>query len=40
MKNIIEDFKLTQLKEPKFIQASLVNYRQNGVSKTWEVVRA
>ncbi len=40
MKNIIEDFKLTQLKEPKFIQASLVNYRQNGVSKTWEVVKA
>ncbi len=40
MKNIIEDFKLIELKEPKFIEASLVNYKQNGVAKTWEVVKA
>ena len=40
MENIIEDFRLTKLKEPKFIKASLVNYKQNGVSKRWEVVKA
>ncbi len=40
MENVIEDFKLIELKEPKFIQANLVTYKQNGVAKTWEVVNA
>ncbi len=40
MENIIEDFRLSELKEPKFIQANLVNYKQNGVAKRWEVVKA
>jgi UDP-sugar diphosphatase len=40
MENIIEEFKLQELKEPKFIKANLVTYKQNGVSKRWEVVKA
>ena len=40
MENIIEDFRLSELKEPKFIKASLVNYKQNNIAKTWEVVNA
>jgi len=40
MKNIIEDFELHELKNPKFIEAGLVTYKQNGIPKTWEVVKA
>ncbi len=40
MKNIIEDFKVEELKNPKFIKAGLVSYKQNGIAKTWEVVEA
>lgn len=40
MKNIIEDFRREPLLESSFIEASLVRYRQNGIDKDWEVVRA
>jgi len=40
MENRIEDFKLHELKNPKFIKANLVTYKQNGIPKTWEVVNA
>jgi UDP-sugar diphosphatase len=40
VKNIIEDFKIEELKEPNFIKAGLVTYKQNGIAKTWEVVEA
>ncbi|MCK4440452.1 MAG: NUDIX hydrolase [Sulfurovaceae bacterium] len=40
MENKIEDFKLQELKNPKFIEAGLVTYKQNGIPKTWEVVKA
>jgi len=39
MKNIIEEFKLYELKNPKFIKANLVRFKQNGISKSWEVVK-
>jgi len=40
MKNIIEDFRVEELKNPKFIKAKLVRFKQNGVEKSWEVVEA
>jgi len=40
MQNIIEDFRREPLVESNFIETSLVKYRQNGVDKDWEVVRA
>ncbi len=40
MKNIIEDFEIEDLKNPKFINAKLVKFKQNGVLKSWEVVEA
>ncbi|NOZ90126.1 MAG: NUDIX hydrolase [Epsilonproteobacteria bacterium] len=40
MENKIEEFKLNELKNPKFIEAVLVSYKQNGIPKTWEVVKA
>jgi len=40
MKNIIEDFKLQALENPKFIESALVTYRQNGIEKSWEVIKA
>jgi UDP-sugar diphosphatase len=40
MKNIIEDFKIDKLENPKFIKAGVVTYKQNGVAKRWEVVEA
>jgi len=40
MENRIEDFELQELKNPKFIEAGLVKYKQNGIPKTWEVVKA
>jgi len=36
----IEDFEIVELKNPKFIQTGLVKYKQNGIDKTWEVVKA
>ncbi len=40
MENRIEAFKLHELKDPKFIKAGFVTYKQNGIAKTWEVVQA
>jgi UDP-sugar diphosphatase len=40
MKSVIEEFKLNELTNPKFIKSSLAIYKQNGVLKTWEVVQA
>jgi len=40
MENRIEDFRLHELKDPKFIKANFVTYRQNGIEKSWEVVKA
>ncbi len=40
MKSIIEDFSIEELKNPKFIDAKLVKFKQNGVLKSWEVVEA
>ncbi len=40
MKNIIEDFRREPLRESNFIETALVRYKQNGIEKDWEVVRA
>ncbi len=40
MINKIENFTLNPLVEPKFISTSLATYRQNGISKDWEIVQA
>ena len=40
MENRIEDFKHQELIDPKFIKAGLVTYKQNGIPKSWEVVKA
>jgi len=40
MENRIEAFTLHALEDPKFIKAAFVTYRQNGIDKTWEVVKA
>ena len=40
MINKIEDFKIGKLIDPKFIQTGFVTYRQNGIKKSWEVVKA
>jgi UDP-sugar diphosphatase len=40
MINKIEDFQIGELKNPKFIQTGFVTYRQNGIKKSWEVVKA
>ena len=40
MKNIIEEFKLSPLENPEYISTFLASYKQNGVSKDWEVVQA
>ncbi len=37
---IIENFKLNPLEDPKYISASLVTYRQDGIDKDWEIVKA
>lgn len=36
---MIEDFHVEKLKEPKFIEPALVRYRQDGVEKSWEIVK-
>ena len=40
MINNIEDFKIGELKNPKFIKTGFVTYKQNGIKKNWEVVKA
>lgn len=40
MINIIEDFKISELKDTKFIHPVKVTFSQNGKAKTWEAVRS
>lgn len=40
MKNIIEDFRQEPLTDPRFVHTSLARYRQNGIEKNWEIVKA
>jgi UDP-sugar diphosphatase len=40
MINKIEDFKIGELKNPKFIKTGFATYKQNGIEKSWEVVKA
>ena len=40
MKNIIKNFKLQPLTDPKFIESAFVTYTQNDIEKSWEVVKA
>ena len=40
MVNKIEDFKIGELKNPKFIKTGFATYKQNGIEKSWEVVKA
>ncbi len=36
----IENFRVEELKNPKFVDTKLAKYKQNGLSKSWEVVEA
>ncbi len=38
--NKIENFKLNPLVNPQYIDASLATYRQDGIDKDWEIVKA
>jgi UDP-sugar diphosphatase len=40
VKNIIENFKLTPLEKANFVETALATYTQNGVEKSWEVVKS
>ena len=40
MTNIIEDLKISELKETKFIHPIKVTYLQNGKSRSWEAVKS
>lgn len=40
MINVIEDLKISELKDTKFIHPIKVTYNQNGKNKTWEAVRS
>ncbi len=40
MKNKIENFTLEPLIDPHFVHTSLASYRQNGINKNWEIVKA
>jgi len=40
MINIIENFKISELKNTKFIHPVKVTFNQNGRTKTWEAVRS
>ena len=40
MKNIIENFKLNPLEKANFVETALATYTQNGVKKSWEVVKS
>jgi len=40
MKNRIENFVLKPLEDPKFITTARAMYEQNGIAKSWEVVKA
>jgi UDP-sugar diphosphatase len=36
----IQEFKLCKLEEPKFIIPKLAKYKQNGVDKSWELIKS
>jgi len=40
MKNRIENFTLKSLDDPKFITTARAIYEQNGIAKSWEIVKA
>ena len=40
MKNIIENYRLEPLTDPKFIKTACAKYRHNGVDKRWEILEA
>ncbi len=40
MKNEIKNFRIEPLVNPSFIHSSLARYSQNGIEKSWEVVKA
>jgi len=40
MENIIKDFTTEPLTNAKFIHSYLARYRQNGIQKSWELVKA
>jgi len=40
MKNEIKEFKLSALKDGSFVDTALASYSQNGVRKSWEIVKA
>lgn len=40
MKNIIENFRLEPLIDPKFIKTACAKYKHNGKEKRWEVLEA
>ena len=40
MKNIIEDFVLHPLEKPNFVKTAFATYTQNGIKKSWEIVKS
>jgi UDP-sugar diphosphatase len=40
MNNKIEEFKIGELGETKFVHPVKITYKQNGINKTWEAVRS
>ncbi|KIM06990.1 MAG: NUDIX hydrolase [Sulfurovum sp. FS08-3] len=40
MIDAIEDFGLSPLTHPKFLSPKLASYKQNGISKTWELIES
>lgn len=40
MKNIITEFDLKPLDDPKFIETYLATYRQNGLKRDWDIVKS
>jgi len=40
VKNIIEEFKLEPLEKANFVETALATYTQNGVKKSWEVIKS
>jgi len=40
MINSIENFELHELTNPKFIVPKLAKYRQNGIDKSWELIKS
>jgi len=40
MQNKIENFTLDPLHDPRFIATARAHYKQNGIAKSWEIVKA